>query len=50
MEIFFKKWKKKIMKCTKGMEIYTNMISGICFKNIRRLVFPSLSPHSYRES
>lgn len=33
------------MKFTKGMEIYTNMISGICFKNVRKLVCPSLSPH-----
>lgn len=24
--------KKKKMKCTKGMEIYTNIKSGICFQ------------------
>lgn len=29
MEIFEK---KKKMKCTKGMEIYTNIKSGICFQ------------------
>lgn len=35
---FLRKWRyflkneKKIMKCTKGMEIYTNMISGIFLK------------------
>lgn len=46
--------KKKKMKCTKGMEIYTNIKSGICFqckkigyKEVLREVTPfhSHSPH-----
>lgn len=46
--------KKKKMKCTKGMEIYTNIKSGICFqckkigcKEVLREVtsFHSHSPH-----
>lgn len=46
--------KKKKMKCSKGMEIYTNIKSGICFqckkigyKGVLREVtsFHSHSPH-----
>lgn len=46
--------KNKKMKCTKGMEIYTNIKSGICFqckkigyKEVLREVtsFHSHSPH-----
>lgn len=56
-QFFFKEnedIKKKKMKCTKGMEIYTNIKSGICFqckkigyKEVLREVtsFHSHSPH-----